>query len=131
MRADLTLPGGATARIGCSMFSSSVLRMQAVVEGELGSLRVWNPFAPQFGHRITVRTRADGRTVRRVEHVTREPTYDFQLRAFAAAVSAAADPGTDPGAAAIPTGPDDAVANMAVIDDVYRAAGLEPRRPTA
>jgi hypothetical protein len=31
---------------------------------------------------------------------------------------------------AVPTGTGDAVANMAVIDDVYRAAGMDPRRPT-
>jgi len=30
----------------------------------------------------------------------------------------------------VPTGTGDAVANMAVIDDVYRAAGMDPRRPT-
>jgi predicted dehydrogenase len=57
-----------------------------------------------------------------VEHSTRRATYDFQLEAFARAV----DRG-DP----VLTGPDDAIANMVVIDAVYRAAGLEPRRPTA
>jgi predicted dehydrogenase len=67
---------------------------------------------------LTVKTRT-GRTV---EHSTRRATYDFQLEAFARAVERG-----DP----IPTGPDDAIANMVVIDAVYRAAGLEPRKPTA
>jgi hypothetical protein len=28
------------------------------------------------------------------------------------------------------TGPDDSIANMRVIDAVYRAAGMQPRQPT-
>jgi predicted dehydrogenase len=118
MRADYELPGGGTARTRCSMFSSSLLRMHAVVTGENGELRVFNPFAPQFVHRLTVRTNG----VRRVEHVSREPTYNFQLRAFADAVN---------GGPPVLTPPEDAIKNMAIIDDIYRAAGLEPRRPSA
>jgi predicted dehydrogenase len=119
MRADLALPGGGTARIRCSLWSSSLLRSDATVEGERGTLRVWNPFAPQAGHRLTVTTEATGR---RVERLTRRASYDFQLRAFAGAVA---------GGPPVLTPPEDAVATMTVIDDVYRAAGLEPRRPTA
>ena len=118
MRADLTLPAGGTARIRCSMFSSSVLRMHARVEGDAGELRVFNPFAPQMGHRLRVVTDAAGR---RVEHLTRRPTYDFQLEAFVQAVA---------GGPPVLTPPEDAIDNMAVVDDIYRAAGLEPRRPT-
>jgi len=118
MRADYELPGGGTARTRCSMFSSSLLAMHATVIGENGELRVFNPFAPQFFHRLTVR--ANG--VRRVEHLTREPTYNFQLRAFADAIG---------GGTPVLTPPEDAIKNMAVIDDIYRAAGLEPRRPSA
>ncbi len=117
MRADYELPGGGTARTRCSMFSSSVLAMHATVTGQDGQLRVFNPFAPQFLHRLTVRSGG----VRRVEHVTREPTYNFQLRAFVDAVN---------GGTPVLTPPEDAIKNMAVIDDVYRAAGLEPRRPS-
>jgi predicted dehydrogenase len=47
-----------------------------------------------------------------------ESTYTHQLRAFAAAVL---------GGSPAPTGPDDAVANMRVIDAAYRAAGLRVR----
>ncbi|HUD17023.1 MAG TPA: Gfo/Idh/MocA family oxidoreductase [Acidimicrobiales bacterium] len=118
MRAEYSLPGGGTARTRCSMFSSSVLRMRATVTGDGGELSVFNPFAPQFLHRLTVRT--DG--VRRVEHVTREPTYNFQLRAFADAIN-----GGEP----VLTPPEDAIKNMAVIDAIYQAAGMEPRQPTS
>jgi predicted dehydrogenase len=53
--------------------------------------------------------------------VPRTPTsYDGQLAAFVAAVSEGAP---------VPTGPADAVAQMAAIDACYRAAGLEPRTP--
>jgi hypothetical protein len=30
----------------------------------------------------------------------------------------------------VPTGADDAIANMTLIDAAYRAAGLEPRSPS-
>jgi predicted dehydrogenase len=118
MRARLTLPGGGTASIHCSMFSSSVLATHAKVVGSAGELRVFNPFAPQALHRLRVRTDASGG---RVERLTRRPTYDFQLQAFAEAVA---------GGAPVLTPPEDAVKNMALIDDIYRAAHLEPRRPT-
>lgn len=119
MRVDLSLPGGGTARIRCSMFSSSLLRLHAAVEGEHGTLQAWNPFAPQMGHRLRVTTDATGS---RVERLTRRPTYDFQLQAFADAIA---------GGPPVITPPQDAVATMSIIDDAYRAAGLEPRRPTA
>ena len=57
-----------------------------------------------------------------MERSTRRHTYDFQLEAFARAVA-----GGDP----VITGPEDAIANMVAIDAVYRAAGLDPRQPTA
>ena len=51
----------------------------------------------------------------------RRPSYDYQLDAFVAAVR---------GGTPVPTGPDDAVATMTVIDAVYRAAGLPSRLPS-
>jgi predicted dehydrogenase len=56
-----------------------------------------------------------------VEHSAKRPTYDYQLEAFVDAVRRDVPPITDCL---------DALANMTVIDAVYRAAGLEPRRPT-
>ncbi len=88
------------------------------VTGDAGVLRVLNPAGPNIYHRLTRR----GRSGRRVEHLSKRPTYEFQLEAFCRAVG---------GRAASITGPDDAIANMELIDAVYRAAGLEPRQPTA
>jgi predicted dehydrogenase len=81
-----------------------------MVQGTEGQLRVLNPYAPQFYHRVSVRTRGGSRT----EKVAGAPTYEYQLRAFVAAVR----DGTP-----VPTGPADAIANMRVIEDLYRAAG--------
>jgi predicted dehydrogenase len=89
--------------------------MAARVEGDRGSLRVFNPIAPQYFHRFTVRT---GGTKRR-ERVRGGSTYSYQLAAFAAAVLRG-EPTLTP--------PAESVANMRVIDDIYRAAGMEPRR---
>ncbi|HVC71168.1 MAG TPA: Gfo/Idh/MocA family oxidoreductase [Acidimicrobiales bacterium] len=118
MEADLRFAGGVTGRIVCSMLSSQFLRIGLRVRGDDGEIRVLNPLAPDRFHRLTVRTK-DGK---QVEHFTRRHTYDFQLEAFLRAAA---------GGGAVLTGPDDAMANMVVIDAVYRAAGLEPRQPTA
>jgi predicted dehydrogenase len=117
MRADLRFAAGHSGRITCSMWSSDLLRISARAVGERGELRVRNPLAPQFGHRIAVRTR-DGR---RTERLTRRPTYAFQLDAFVGAVRDGEPVLTDPA---------DAIRNMTVIDAIYRAAGLPVRLPT-
>ena len=82
MEADFELEGGGRGRIVTSLWSSHVLAVNARVAGEAGQLRVLNPFAPQHYHRLVV-TAGGGK---RVEHLTKEATYDFQLRAFVAAV---------------------------------------------
>ena len=114
MTATLGFPSGHTATVHCSMWSSSLLHLAARVRGEAGEMRVFNPIAPQFLSWLTVR--AGGR--RRRERPVRRPTYAFQLDAFCDAVLR----GTP-----VATTPEDAVANMKVIDAVYRAAGMEPR----
>ena len=114
MTATLGFPSGPTGTVHCSMWSSSVLHVAARVRGEDGEMRVFNPIGPQFVSWISVR--AGGR--RRRERSVRRPTYAFQLDAFCDAVLRGAS---------VATGPDDAVANMTVIDAVYRAAGMEPR----
>jgi predicted dehydrogenase len=115
MEATLALPSGASGRIVCSMLSRRLLAIRAKVVGERGELRAFNPVGPQYGpHGIKVTT-PDGT---RRERFTRTPTYRFQLEAFCEAVLDGAD---------VPTGPADAIANMEVVDAVYRAAGLEPR----
>ena len=112
---DLAFPGGVSGRVTSSMWSSSVLRLMVRVEGTKGTLKVFNPIAPQFGSRMTVTV--DGQK-RRVKVVADGSTYDYQLRAFVAAVRDGAPTFTPPA---------ESVANMRVIDAAYRAAGLEPR----
>jgi predicted dehydrogenase len=116
MRVDYALAGGGTATTAVSMFSSSVLRMSARVVGTEGELRAFNPFAPQYLHRLRVRDRTGWRT----ERLTRRATYDFQLEHFVAAVLEGAP---------VTTTPEDAVGTMAVIDAAYEAAGLGIRAP--
>lgn len=106
-----------TGGITASMASKRLLSLGARIEGTDGTMKVRNITTPQLLHRIKVE--AGGRS--RTETVTREPTYNFQLRAFAGAVLRG-----EP----FPTDLDDAIANMEAIDACYRAAGMEPRQPT-
>jgi predicted dehydrogenase len=117
MDARFSLPEGGTARVRCSMFSSSVIRMHAEVVGSEGTLKVFNPFAPQYGHRVRVETASGTRR----EKFSRRATYDYQLEAFAAAVEDGAP---------FPTTAVDAIRTMELIDATYVAAGLPIRQPT-
>jgi predicted dehydrogenase len=117
MDATFSLPEGGSARIRCSMFSSSLLRLRAQVTGTDGTLTVFNPFAPHMWHRVRVET---GSGTRR-EKFSRKPTYDYQLEAFVAAVEEGAS---------FPTTATDAIRTMELIDATYTAAGLPVRQPT-
>lgn len=112
--AELRFSNGATARVTASLLSRTLVRTSARVLGDAGEIRIVNPFVPQYRHRIKVKTSSDST----VEHVTREPTYNFQLRAFRDALLEGAPTLTPPV---------DAIANMAVIDAIYVAAGLRRR----
>jgi predicted dehydrogenase len=118
LTADLRFDGGVTGRLETGMAAWPGVALSLVITGERGVARVLNPLLPQMFHRLTVRTTAGGR---RRERVAGEGTYTLQLRAFQTAVR----DGTP-----VLTPPADAVANMRVIDDVYRAAGLAPRPST-
>jgi predicted dehydrogenase len=71
---------------------------------------VFNPTNPHMYHRFRVGDRR--------EHIKGYTTYHHQLEAFLAAVRTGAP---------ILTPPSDSIANMVVIDAIYRAAGLHPR----
>ncbi len=114
MEADFRFADGRTGRMTCALFSAALLRVSASVRGDAGQLNVFNPVAPHLFHRLRWRTASGTRT----ERVQGDATYTHQLRAFVAAVRQ----GTP-----VPTDPADAIANMRVIDAVYRAAGLTPR----
>lgn len=114
MEADLALPGGGAARLLCSLRSRTLLRIRATVVGEQGALHLTNPFLPHFYHRCHVRTERGTRS----EYVSREPTYNYQLRAFVQAVRGEGTNRTDASGAA---------ATMQVIDALYEKAGLKRR----
>lgn len=114
MAADFRFADGRTARMTCSLLSVVLLRISARVVGDEGDLHVINPILPHFWHRLTVRTRNGTRH----ERVPGDSTYTHQLRAFVDAVRGNTQP---------LTGPADAIANMRVIDAVYRQAGLALR----
>jgi predicted dehydrogenase len=100
------------------MFSTSVLRLHAEVKGDEGTLSVFNPFSPQYGHRLKVTTASGTRK----ERFSRRATYDYQLEAFANAVE---------NGSSFPTTSGDAIRTMEVIDSIYTAAGLPIRQPTS
>ena len=113
----LAYPDGTTGRVITSMWSSKLLDISLQVHGDGGSIKVVNFAAPQFYHRLTVRRGAE----RHSEKVTGPATYTCQLEVFRDAVASGGPVLTDA---------TDAVRTMSIIDDAYRAAGLEPRRPT-
>lgn len=118
LRADMTLPDGSTGRITSAMLCGRVLSLGAEVKGDKGVLRVMNPYAPHYFHRLSVRTPTGKKKYAPLPKVT---TYECQLRAFVGAV-VRGEP--------FPTGTTDAIANMRVIDAAYRAAGMQPRQPS-
>ena len=118
MTAQFALPGGGTGRIRASMWSRALLSIRARVVGDRGTMTVDNYAAPQLPSRFVVTV--DGR--RRRERVGGESTYTHQLRAFEAATR---------GENTNLTPPQDSIATMSLIDDIYTAAGLPLRTRTA
>ncbi|HET8914956.1 MAG TPA: Gfo/Idh/MocA family oxidoreductase [Propionibacteriaceae bacterium] len=118
LQAKLNFPGRGTGLITASMLSRQVLGAGARVHGTRGTMKVLNPYHPQLGHRLVIRSSVRHAT----EHVPRQPsTFASQLRAFIGAIMRG-----EP----VLTGPADAVANMTVIDACYAAAGLPRREPS-
>ena len=119
LQAELDFADGRRASITASMLSMRLSGAGARAVGSEGRMQVANPIAPQFGHRLAIRS-GHGR---RRERVPKQPSsYAAQLHAFAGAVLRG-----EP----FPTGIDDAIANMRVIDACYRAAGLPTRQPAS
>jgi predicted dehydrogenase len=114
MDAEFSFADGRTGAITTSMWSSTLLRMRVIVTGSKATMKVFNPTAPHMYNRLSIR--GSGR--RHHERVVGGHTYDYQLEAFRAAVQ--------DGAPTL-TPPPESIKNMTTIDDIYRAAGLQPR----
>jgi predicted dehydrogenase len=118
MRAELTFPaeltpaGGVAAAVEASMVEGTPLRSALTLTGERGSLLVDNIVFPSAGH--SIRLEIDG--VPRVSTVAGRTTYDHQLEAVLAALGTGAP---------LPTEGADPIANMAVLDAIYEAAGFD------
>lgn len=117
MTAELRFAAGHTGRIRCSLWSARLLETSARIVGEHGEVKLLNPVTPHLLHRLSVRST----TGKRVERFPRRASYAYQLDAFAGAVLRGRP---------VKTAPADAVENMAVIDAIYRAAGMPLREPT-
>lgn len=114
MMAELRIDGF-SAVVDCGMWSARLLGAGFVVTGSLGTLRVTSPFHPQFGGRL----RIDGRGLRIRERAERTSTYRHQLAAFRDAIALGTPTAASPAMA---------VGTMEIIDAIYRAAGMTPRR---
>jgi len=115
MTSHLRFPSGVTATLHASMWSPTMpLKVALHATGERGTLKVFNPIAPQAMYRLAVR----GDAGRSSQWGRGRPTYDYQLAAFTAAVLHGGP---------VLTPPSYSIANMAVIDAVYSAAGLRQR----
>jgi predicted dehydrogenase len=96
-------PSGIAGEILCDMAGG--LKVELRVEGDHGTLVVQNPIAPQFGHLIELNGQH--------ELSDKEATFNFQLRAFVAAVRSGA-PQTTASA--------DSIAQMEALDAIREAA---------
>jgi len=110
---DLGFPGGATGLAAHSMVADDYSFTIRIV-GTAGDVLVHDFIKPNTDDRLTIRT-PHGTTV---ERLGTRASYTYQLESFAAHVEQGA---------ALPFGTADAVANMAMVDTAYRAAGLNPR----
>jgi len=114
MTAELRFPEGVHCKVHCSMAADVGIQLFVSAAGSKGELRADNPLVPHLGHKL--RLTIDG--TEKAEQVEGRTTYDHQLEAFVAAVLDGEEQ---------PTGGRDGIANMRVIDAVYRAAGMQPR----
>ena len=115
--ADLEYPNGATGSARCNM-AGPRLRMSCRILGSRGQATAANFVLPHLDDRVLVVTPAG----ERVEQLGTRPSYTYQLDAFAARLRDETP---------LPIDADDAVANMQLIDECYRAAGFEPRPRSA
>lgn len=111
-QATMLLPNGATAVLDTDLDASRSHEILAT--GTKGTVRVANYINVHDDDRLFINTGAD----ERVEHHGLTSTYTHQLKALHAAIREGAS---------FPTTLEDGIANMDLIDQCYRAAGLPLR----
>ncbi|WP_241474269.1 Gfo/Idh/MocA family protein [Mycolicibacterium neoaurum] len=113
MEAELEFPSGASGALRCHMAAAGRRALFRII-GTRGVATAVEFVEPHLDDRIFVRTSTD----ERIERLGTRPTYSYQLDVFENAIR---------NCSAVPTGVEDAVANMRLIDQCYEAAGLHPR----
>ncbi|TRW88428.1 Gfo/Idh/MocA family oxidoreductase [Mycolicibacterium sp. 018/SC-01/001] len=111
--AEFAFDSGATGALTNSMVDDQYSFTLRVI-GSTADALVHNFINPLDDDRLTITTASD----ETVEHLGTRATYTYQLEAFAEHVEHGAP---------LPLDLADAVANMALIDETYRAAGMSPR----
>lgn len=111
--ADLVFPSGATGLARCHM-AGDEQQLTYRVAGSRGEATIANFILPHLDDRLFVKTVAG----ERVEHLGTRSSYTYQLEAFIGFIREGIR---------MPTDSDDAVATMRLVDECYRAIGLEPR----
>ncbi|MEZ5377666.1 MAG: Gfo/Idh/MocA family oxidoreductase [Acidimicrobiales bacterium] len=106
--------GSITGAIHTAMDDTATAGAELEVIGSKGRLHINNPIAPHNGHLLTVDVEGDQHT----EVVDGLTTYHHQLHAYRDAIRHGSP---------IPTGGQDAIANMELIDAAYLAAGFPLR----
>jgi predicted dehydrogenase len=113
MVAQLQFPGGCIGTIETSL-KTDPWDIRLIIEGTRGRLETTNPLVPHFGHSWTLTI--DG--VETTESFDMTPTFVFEWKAIAKVIR---------NGSPILTPASDGVANMKVVDDIYRRAGMRLR----
>ncbi len=116
MEAKLHFPSGVEGQIRCSLWGWPLLSVFLRVSGTEGCIEIVNPVIPHIlYHHLKIRSPGLNTT----ERFWGKSTYLCQLEAFVEAIVR-----NHP----IPTSSSDGIQNMELIDEIYRSAGLLPRR---
>lgn len=115
--AILELTGGIPARVRASFIGDDRGSMSLRVEGSDALLEATSVIVPQWGATLTV-TSSNGQALIEERAAEGENSYTRQLEHLVAVLGSGAPSILDA---------DRAVGTMRVVDDIYRAAGLQPR----
>ena len=113
MTVELKYKNGATGTGHCDL-DFTHLQNECIITGTKGSIKVPSYVLPGLDDRVIVTVNGKERT----EYLGRISTYSYQLQAFAGFIR---------GTNTVLTGVEDSLKNAAMIDEIYRAAGMNLR----